>query len=71
MALVTVSDKDGGMNGKVICKLLGNIPFKLESSYNNYYSVVLEGQLDRENISKYNVTLVAVDKEPRHFPAPV
>ncbi len=62
VALVTVSDKDGGMNGKVICKLLGNIPFKLESSYNNYYSVVLEGQLDRENISKYNVTLVAVDE---------
>ncbi|XP_026114734.1 protocadherin alpha-8-like isoform X2 [Carassius auratus] len=62
VALVTVSDKDGGLNGKVSCKLLGNVPFKLESSYNNYYSAVLEGQLDRENISKYNVTLVAVDE---------
>ncbi|XP_043106918.1 protocadherin alpha-8-like isoform X2 [Puntigrus tetrazona] len=62
VALVTVSDKDGGMNGKVSCKLLGNGPFKLESSYKNYYSVVLEGQLDRENISKYNVTLIAVDE---------
>ncbi|XP_016328574.1 protocadherin alpha-3-like isoform X2 [Sinocyclocheilus anshuiensis] len=62
VALVTVSDKDGGMNGKVSCKLLGNVPFKLESSYKNYYSVVLEGQLDRENMSKYNVTLVAVDE---------
>ncbi|XP_051766351.1 protocadherin alpha-3-like isoform X2 [Ctenopharyngodon idella] len=62
VALVTVSDKDGGMNGKVSCKLLGNLPFKLESSYKNYYSVVLEGQLDREKISKYNVTLIAVDE---------
>ncbi|XP_056322241.1 protocadherin alpha-3-like isoform X21 [Danio aesculapii] len=62
VALVTVSDKDGGMNGKVSCKLLGNLPFKLESSYKNYYSVVLEGQLDRENISSYNVTLIAVDE---------
>ncbi|XP_042588341.1 protocadherin alpha-3-like isoform X3 [Cyprinus carpio] len=62
VALVTVSDKDSGLNGKVSCKLLGNVPFKLESSYKNYYSVVLEGQLDRENISKYNVTLIAVDE---------
>ncbi|XP_057177623.1 protocadherin alpha-8-like isoform X49 [Triplophysa rosa] len=62
VALVTVSDKDGGMNGKVNCKLLGDLPFKLESSYKNYYSVVLEGQLDRESRSNYNITLIAVDE---------
>ncbi|XP_053501636.1 protocadherin alpha-8 isoform X4 [Ictalurus furcatus] len=62
VALVTVSDKDGGTNGKVSCKLIGELPFKLESNYKNYYSVVLNGQLDRENISQYNITIIATDE---------
>lgn len=59
---VTVSDKDGGTNGKVSCKLIREMPFKLKSNYKNYYSVVLKGQLDRENISQYNITIIATDK---------
>ncbi|XP_017345168.3 protocadherin alpha-8 isoform X3 [Ictalurus punctatus] len=62
VALVTVSDKDGGTNGKVSCKLIGELPFKFESNYKNYYSVVLNGQLDRENISQYNITIIATDE---------
>ncbi|KAI5099594.1 protocadherin Fat 4, partial [Silurus meridionalis] len=62
VALVTVSDKDGETNGKVSCRLIGELPFKLESNYKNYYSVVLDGQLDRENISQYNVTILATDE---------
>ncbi|XP_062870735.1 protocadherin alpha-8-like [Trichomycterus rosablanca] len=62
VALVTVSDKDGGKNGRVNCKLLGELPFKLESNYKNYFSIVLDGQIDRENIYQYYITIIAIDE---------
>lgn len=37
VALVTVSDKDGGKNGDIQCVIKGSVPFKLESNYENYY----------------------------------
>ncbi|KAI7793302.1 protocadherin alpha-2-like isoform X30 [Triplophysa rosa] len=61
VALVTVSDKDGGKNGIMHCDLKGSYPFKLESSYNNHYSLVVDGPLDRENVSQYNITITATD----------
>ncbi|XP_029113087.1 protocadherin alpha-4-like isoform X6 [Scleropages formosus] len=62
VALITVSDKDSGKNSIVKCLILGKIPFKLSSSYRNYYSLVVDGQLDRERISQYNVTIIATDE---------
>ncbi|XP_053734353.1 protocadherin alpha-13-like isoform X5 [Synchiropus splendidus] len=62
VALVTVSDKDGGKNGLTKCKLAGSVPFKLTSNYKNYYSLVVDGPLDREENSVYNVTIVATDE---------
>ncbi|XP_042588343.1 protocadherin alpha-2-like isoform X5 [Cyprinus carpio] len=62
VALVTVSDKDGGKNGIVHCALIGSFPFKLETSYNNHYSLVVNGPLDRESISLYNITITAADE---------
>ncbi|XP_062342051.1 protocadherin alpha-8-like isoform X3 [Osmerus eperlanus] len=62
IALVTVSDKDGGNNGKVSCRLIGESPFKLQTSYKNQYSIVVNGALDREYASQYNVTIVATDE---------
>ncbi|XP_045572965.1 protocadherin alpha-10-like [Salmo salar] len=47
IALILVIDKDGGNNGKVNCRLMGESPFNLQSSYRNHYSVVLNGALDR------------------------
>ncbi|KAM3866660.1 protocadherin alpha-2-like [Diretmus argenteus] len=61
VALVTVSDKDGGKNGVSNCKLSG-VPFKLESNYKNEYSLVVDGSLDRERASQYNVTITATDE---------
>ncbi|XP_054454104.1 LOW QUALITY PROTEIN: protocadherin alpha-2-like [Anoplopoma fimbria] len=61
VALVTVSDKDGGNNGVTNCKVVGSVPFKLKSNYNNDYSLVVDGPLDRENTSLYNVTITATD----------
>ncbi|RXM95713.1 Protocadherin alpha-6 [Acipenser ruthenus] len=62
IALITVSDKDGGNNGKVKCDLSGTTPFKLQASYQNYYSLTLEGALDRESVSEYNITITATDE---------
>ncbi|KAM9834076.1 protocadherin alpha-2-like [Syngnathus typhle] len=61
VALVTVSDKDGGNNGVTNCKVVGSVPFKLKSNYKNDYSLVVDGALDRENVSLYNVSILATD----------
>ncbi|XP_068570846.1 protocadherin alpha-8-like isoform X4 [Cebidichthys violaceus] len=62
VALVTVTDKDGGKNGQTRCTLVGSEPFKLTSNYKNYYSLVVDGALDREQHSFYNVTITAADE---------
>ncbi|MEQ2163757.1 hypothetical protein GOODEAATRI_033709, partial [Goodea atripinnis] len=61
VALVTVTDKDGGNNGQTRCKLVGSTPFKLNSNYKSYYSLVVDGPLDREAHPSYNVTIIAND----------
>ncbi|XP_034454794.1 protocadherin alpha-10-like [Hippoglossus hippoglossus] len=62
IALVSVFDKDGGKNGIVNCKISNNVPFKLESNYKNYYSLVVDGPLDRESASQYNISITATDE---------
>ncbi|XP_053501657.1 protocadherin alpha-2-like [Ictalurus furcatus] len=62
VALITVSDKDSGNNGKVDCKILAPSPFKLQLSYKNSYALVVNEALDRERVSQYNVTVLAKDE---------
>ncbi|XP_058852115.1 protocadherin alpha-8-like isoform X8 [Acipenser ruthenus] len=62
IALISVSDKDGGKNGNVNCQIIETYPFKLLKSFQNYYSLILEGVLDRERVSEYNVTITATDE---------
>ncbi|XP_068181890.1 protocadherin alpha-10-like isoform X3 [Antennarius striatus] len=62
IALVSVSDKDSSPNGVVNCRISNNVPFKLESNYKNYYSLVVDGPLDREETSQYNISITAVDE---------
>ncbi|XP_036798710.1 protocadherin alpha-8 isoform X9 [Oncorhynchus mykiss] len=62
IALVSVLDKDGGKNGVVRCEVKNKVPFKLETNYKNYYSLVVDGPLDRETASQYNVTITATDE---------
>ncbi|XP_038867640.1 protocadherin alpha-2-like [Salvelinus namaycush] len=62
VALVTVTDKDSSKNGITNCKLPGSVPFKLKSNYKNDYSLVVDGPLDRESESQYNVTITATDE---------
>ncbi|XP_034086585.1 protocadherin alpha-3-like [Gymnodraco acuticeps] len=62
VALVTVTDKDGGQNGLTKCNIEDTVPFTLKSNYKNYYSLIVNGFLDRETVSQYNVTITATDE---------
>ncbi|XP_069388110.1 protocadherin alpha-8-like isoform X15 [Paralichthys olivaceus] len=62
IALVSVLDRDGGKNGEVKCEILNAVPFKLETNYKNYYSLVIAGALDRELVSHYTITIKATDE---------
>ncbi|XP_056328883.1 protocadherin alpha-8-like [Danio aesculapii] len=62
VALISVSDLDSGINGRVTCSLSDNIPFQLmPSSQENTYSLVTTSALDRETIAHYDITLEAKD----------
>ncbi|XP_048371362.1 protocadherin gamma-B5-like isoform X2 [Sphaerodactylus townsendi] len=62
VALINVKDRDSGENGDVVCHLLSNLPFQIVSTSNNYYKVLTDGALDRENAPEYNITITATDK---------
>uniref|UniRef100_G1U7Y1 Protocadherin alpha subfamily C, 2 n=1 Tax=Oryctolagus cuniculus TaxID=9986 RepID=G1U7Y1_RABIT len=61
IALITVSDRDSGANGQVSCALTPDVPFRLLSTFRNYYSLVLDSGLDRELVSGYGVVVTARD----------
>ncbi|XP_061900009.1 protocadherin alpha-2-like isoform X7 [Entelurus aequoreus] len=62
VAMVTITDKDGGKNGRTKCDIAGSVPFVLNSNYKNYYSLLVDGPLDREGVSQYLLTLTATDE---------
>ncbi|KAM5214037.1 protocadherin gamma-A3 isoform 31-T31 [Hipposideros larvatus] len=61
IALINVHDRDSGQNGQVTVFVLGNMPFNLEKSIDQYYRLVTVRSLDREQVSEYNITLRATD----------
>uniref|UniRef100_A0A671U5B3 Protocadherin 2 alpha a 1 n=1 Tax=Sparus aurata TaxID=8175 RepID=A0A671U5B3_SPAAU len=62
VSLISITDQDAGLNGKVICSLSENVPFDLKPSFqDNMYSLVLKQHLDRESVSHYDITLTATD----------
>ncbi|XP_057677709.1 protocadherin beta-15-like isoform X2 [Corythoichthys intestinalis] len=61
IAVISVTDKDSGENGKVDCEIPNLIPFQLHSSFQNYYTLVTSDFLDREAMAEYNITLTARD----------
>ncbi|XP_076020967.1 protocadherin alpha-3-like [Genypterus blacodes] len=62
VALVSVLDKDGGKNGDIKCEILDSVPFKLETNYKNYFSLVIAGPVDRELVTQYNIRVTATDE---------
>ncbi|XP_034069106.1 protocadherin-17-like isoform X2 [Gymnodraco acuticeps] len=61
IALVRVTDKDSGRNGQLQCRVLGNVPFRLQENNDNFYTLLTDRPLDREMKDEYNVTIVARD----------
>uniref|UniRef100_A0A672SCP4 Cadherin domain-containing protein n=1 Tax=Sinocyclocheilus grahami TaxID=75366 RepID=A0A672SCP4_SINGR len=62
ISLISVTDRDTGVNGKVMCSLSENVPFELKQSVQeNMYSLVTKGSLDRETVSHYDITITASD----------
>uniref|UniRef100_A0A673G7I3 Cadherin domain-containing protein n=1 Tax=Sinocyclocheilus rhinocerous TaxID=307959 RepID=A0A673G7I3_9TELE len=57
VGIINVQDRDSENNGQVRCSIQQNVPFKLVPSIKNYYSLVTTGELDRELLSDYNITI--------------
>uniref|UniRef100_A0A8C2ENP4 Cadherin domain-containing protein n=1 Tax=Cyprinus carpio TaxID=7962 RepID=A0A8C2ENP4_CYPCA len=62
IGIINVQDRDSDNNGQVRCSIQQNVPFKLVPSVKNYYSLVTTGELDRELLSDYNITITATDE---------
>ncbi|XP_067323835.1 protocadherin alpha-3-like isoform X10 [Anolis sagrei] len=62
VALISVSDRDSGTNGQISCFLHPpGLPFKLVSTFKNYYSLVVAEPLDREQVAEYKLLVTAQD----------
>uniref|UniRef100_A0A8C1PV88 Protocadherin 2 alpha b 10 n=1 Tax=Cyprinus carpio TaxID=7962 RepID=A0A8C1PV88_CYPCA len=62
VSMITVLDNDAGKNGEMQLKVRDSLPFKVQNSYKNYYTLAVNGALDREHASEYNVTITATDE---------
>ncbi|XP_069725218.1 protocadherin beta-15-like [Phaenicophaeus curvirostris] len=61
VAFFTVRDRDAGANGKVTCALEDQLSFSLRPAYKNYYELVTVTTLDREEMARYILTVIAAD----------
>uniref|UniRef100_A0A8C2EP25 Cadherin domain-containing protein n=1 Tax=Cyprinus carpio TaxID=7962 RepID=A0A8C2EP25_CYPCA len=62
ISLISITDRDSGINGKVVCSLSESVPFELKPYVQqNMYSLVTKENLDREIASHYDITVTATD----------
>ncbi|KAM9482980.1 protocadherin-9 isoform 2-T2 [Clarias gariepinus] len=61
IALITISDKDTDVNGKVICFIEKDVPFHLKAVYDNQYLLETSALLDYEGTKEYIFKIVASD----------
>ncbi|XP_059918649.1 protocadherin alpha-C2-like [Gadus macrocephalus] len=62
IAVVSISDKDSGENGKIDLTIPGNLPFKLKESSGNFFELVVSELLDREKAPEYEITFTVTDR---------
>ncbi|XP_070604706.1 protocadherin alpha-5-like [Erythrolamprus reginae] len=63
VAIISASDRDSGNNGQINCFLWPTgIPFKLESTFKNYYSLIIVAPLDREQVAEYRMVVTVEDQ---------
>ncbi|CAJ0960740.1 unnamed protein product [Ranitomeya imitator] len=60
VGLFNIIDRDSGKNGEVQVEISPGIPFKFKS-FENHYSLITDGVLDREIKPQYTIYLVATD----------
>ncbi|XP_060035682.1 protocadherin beta-16-like isoform X4 [Erinaceus europaeus] len=61
VAVFSVSDKDSGDNGKTICTIQDDLPFHLKPSVKNFYTLVTDKPLDREERAEYTIVITVSD----------
>ncbi|KAM4748749.1 protocadherin alpha-6-like [Rhinophrynus dorsalis] len=62
VAVISVHDKDSGQNGKVNCHISKHVPFKITPTLREYFSLMVDGPLDREKTSEYDIEVSATDE---------
>ncbi|KAM4621714.1 protocadherin gamma-A5-like isoform 5-T5 [Polymixia lowei] len=62
VTMINIQDPDSGDNGRVQCSINDNIPFIFKSTSNNFYTLVVDNDLDRERASEYNITVTCSDE---------
>uniref|UniRef100_A0A671RWD3 Cadherin domain-containing protein n=1 Tax=Sinocyclocheilus anshuiensis TaxID=1608454 RepID=A0A671RWD3_9TELE len=67
IAMLNVKDLDSGRNGQVKCSIAPDLPFKVKSSAQNFYSLITDENLDREKMSEYNITITGIDEGSPSF----
>ncbi|KAG9346563.1 hypothetical protein JZ751_006874 [Albula glossodonta] len=61
IALISVSDRDSGENGRIELKIDEQLPFSLQKSSGSHYDLVVTKPLDREKVPEYEITLTVKD----------
>ncbi|XP_067289002.1 protocadherin 1 gamma 32 [Pseudorasbora parva] len=61
VALIKVRDEDTGENGEVKVDIPYGLPFKMSSPYKGLFTLMTDGQLDREALAEYTITVIATD----------
>ncbi|XP_061690847.1 protocadherin beta-16-like [Syngnathoides biaculeatus] len=62
VTMINIEDLDSEENGNVNCFISENIPFILKNSKHNYYTLMTDGDLDRERSSEYNISVTCSDE---------
>ncbi|XP_062443261.1 protocadherin alpha-C2-like isoform X5 [Rhea pennata] len=60
VALMSVTDQDSGLNKQVSLRIPPGLPFTL-NSFKNSYTLITQGNLDREKAASFNITVTATD----------
>ncbi|XP_031443074.1 protocadherin beta-15-like isoform X14 [Clupea harengus] len=62
VGIINVQDRDSESNRQIHCSIQQNVPFKLVPSIKNYFSLLTTGELDRELVTDYNISITATDE---------
>ncbi|XP_047016930.2 protocadherin beta-15 isoform X47 [Ictalurus punctatus] len=61
VGILNVKDQDSGENSRLSCSIPTNLPFKLQPSIKNHFTLITTASLDREQVAEYNVIITASD----------